>query len=174
MPQSYRTKNLRLARFILQPSVASRRYLFTFWNPRSLGGSDVINKNGKVIQKSVLKPGATPEDVARYDEVVAANDGETRVMFRSKANMGPDAEVVAYTTGDPIVAAWLRTEIRAGRLKAREDVTASPLACPWCDFQLPTGSPSDHETMYRHHLDQHPERLNDMVGEPLEPAPVVA
>ena len=149
---------VRFTRFILSPTVASRRYVYTFWNPKDAKGR--------------LKPGATADEAKRYDAVVAANGGDKRIKFRSKANMGPGAEEVVYITNDPLIAAQLRAEIRSGRLKAREDVTVAPLQCPWCEeFSRPSSTPKDQEEMYFHHLDKHPDKLNDMVG---EQAPAVA
>lgn len=166
---------VRFARFILHPNVASRRYLYRFWNPMTLNGVDAVaKKGGNVIKKSALKPGATPQDVQRYKEAVAANGGNDKVKFRSVGDPGPGQHEVVHITNDRVVAAYLRNEIREGRLKAREDVTVAPLACPWCDFVRPSSTPNDHEEMYRHHLDVHPEKLDDMVGQPMPTAQVVA
>jgi glutaredoxin len=148
--------NVRFARFILQKNVASRRYLHTFWNPKTLGG------------KGAIKPGATQADVKKHADVVAANEGNTRILFRSKANMGQGDEDVVYITDDPLIASYLRAEIRSGRLKAREDVTVAPLSCPWCAFTLNSSTPKDQELMYHHHLDEHPEKLDEMVGSTLD------
>jgi hypothetical protein len=161
---------VRFARFILSGNVASRRYIYRFWNPKTLNGADVKQKDGRVT-RSALKPGATEADVKRYQEAVAANDNNNSVLFRSKANMGPGAEEVVYITDNPTIAAYLRSEIRSGRLKAREDVTVAPLQCPWCDFSLPSSTPADQQAMYLHHVEMHEDKLNAMVG---TPAPVEA
>jgi hypothetical protein len=158
---------VRFARFILHKSVASRRYSYTFWNPKTLGGRNVTNKRNEVIGKSALKPGATQADVQKYEAAVAANGGNNKILFRSRANMGPGAEEVVYITDDPVIAAHVRSEIRSGRLKAREDVTVAPLQCPWCAFSLPSSTQRDQEEMYRHHLDDHADKLNEMVGTPV-------
>ena len=123
-----------LAKFVLQPGICTRRYL---WKIPAPG------------------PRATQKDRNAYDEV-CRRVGKDKVPFRSATN----AARPGFATTDPVVATMLRQAIQAGNLKAREDISVMPMRCPHCDeWTSKSSTEADRQALYLHTLEKHLELL---------------
>jgi len=150
---------IRFARFILHKNVASRRYLYKIPNPKT--------------HKGKLKPGFVQDDVAKFARLVELNDNKESLFFHSTGDPSAKVHDVAFVTGDIDLARFIREEIRAGRLKAREDITVMPQVCPWCamegvEYSLPSSTEAERQKMYEHVLELHPDRVEGGLGERIE------
>jgi hypothetical protein len=151
---SVRPDGPRLTRFILTDKTVTRRFLYKI--PRA------YREEGK------LAHGRDAAYAKLYPQLIAANDGKDKVFFRAPVNLAdPNKKMpVVFNTTSAVLARWLRNEIREKRLRAREDVTTMPARCPWCEFETPGSTDADRIAMYEHHLDAHPDKLNETDAPP--------
>ncbi len=163
-PTSTHPNGPRLTRFVLTDKTVTRRFLYKIPRPY------FTDKNGN----ERLMPERDKAYAALYPQLVKANGGSDKVFFRAPLDLAnPNKKnPVVFNTDQPILARWLRNEIREKRLRAREDVTTTPMQCPWCDFTLPGSTDNDRIKMYEHHLEVHADKLdaNDASVTPEESA----
>lgn len=127
----------KLAKFVLQPGVCTRRYLWKIPVPGP---------------KAAQKERNAYEDACR-------RVGSDKVLFRSAAS----SVTPSFSTTDPVVATLLRQQIQAKALRAREDISVMPMRCPHCDgWTSPSSTEADRQALYLHTLEQH---LDLLAGE---------
>jgi hypothetical protein len=139
--------SVKVAKFILTPGQSERRFLWKI---------------------PVPKKTAPAKEKQTYADLCERMGGD-KILFRSAADNTAKKLPVAFSTNDIVVATYLRRAIKDGRLKAREDITLLPLRCQYCTgddvFRLPSSTAADHQKMYEHVADAHPEVLTGMLGD---------